>query len=319
MSTLQAGRFVSRVHLTAENRVGCWVCAIAAGLSLLSSPTIARAQRGASAPGIEFPEAVSDPNATIDTVEVAGKREAIRKAIQAFVANMTRTDGENLARWRTPICPVVSGVSREQGEFVRLRILEIATLAGAPPARKEKCRSNLFVVLTPQPDAILTKWRARNPRMFGGDSAEKIGSAQGTMPVRTWHNAMLNNADGTPPIEDANKAPEYRLKDSRIASSVAEDISAVVVLVDTNETGTATFGQLADYVAMVGLARLDLHADLASSSTILRLFAPPNSESVPSGLTNWDQAFLKGLYKSHAPLLRQRAHVAASMAQDLVP
>ena len=70
------------------------------------------------------------------------------------------------------------------------------------------------------------------------------------------------------PVTEAPEAADP--KDSRIASSVAQDVSAVVVLVDTKETGTATLGQLTDYVAMAGLARIDLHADLASSSTILR-------------------------------------------------
>jgi hypothetical protein len=87
------------------------------------------------------------------------------------------------------------------------------------------------------------------------------------------------------PVTQAPEAADP--KDSRIASSVAQDVSAVVVLVDTKETGTATLGQLTDYVAMAGLARIDLHADLASSSTILRLFEPSDSDGAPSGLTDW--------------------------------
>jgi len=80
-----------------------------------------------------------------------------------------------------------------------------------------------------------------------------------------------------------------------------------------------SIGQLADYVAMVSLARIDPRADLATTSTILRLFAPSGSDTAPSGLTDWDQAFLKGLYKSYDPVLRQRASIATSMARVLVP
>jgi len=69
---------------------------------------------------------------------------------------------------------------------------------------------------------------------------------------------------------------------------VAEDISSVIVVVDTSATGVATFGQFADYVAMVGLAQIDLDADFRSSPTILRSFAKSGSESAPSRLTNWD-------------------------------
>jgi hypothetical protein len=281
-----------------------WLCAMSAALSVLSGPTMA----------------ADDPDTTSDTVEVLGKREALRKTIRTFVADITRTDGDDLARWRRPICPAVSGISRDQGEYVRLRILQIAVLAGAPSARRDQCRSNLFVVLSPRPEEVLAAWGTRNPRVFGVDSREAIDSPWATAPVRVWHNAKLNNADGTPPKEDGVvRAREYRLKDSRIASSVAEDISSIVVLVDMRAIGTATLGQLADYVAMAALARIDLRANLASSATILRLFAPSDSESAPPGLTSWDTAFLKGLYGPHDPLLRPRAHIAAIMAQELAP
>jgi hypothetical protein len=42
-------------------------------------------------------------------------------------------------------------------------------------------------------------------------------------------------------------------------------------LVDANRTGGTTLGQLADYVAMAGLAQVDLDADFTNASTILNL------------------------------------------------
>ena len=299
----------------AGRRAGCWMCSISAALLLLTIATMTRAQEEAVAPGTDSVEYVSDPDGPVETMEVLGKRQAMWKSTQAFVDSVTRTDGETLARWRKAICPAVSGLSSEQGEFVRLRILDVAALAGARLDRKEKCRSNLFVVLTPQPDDVLAKWKASNAR-FPSDPAEQTDGTQEPMPVRIWHNAMLNNADGSPPIEQVN---QYRLKDSRIASSVAEDISTVIVLVDTKATEAMTLGQLADYVAMVSLARIAPRADLATTSTILRLFAPSGLDTAPAGLTDWDHAFLKGLYKTYDPVLRQRASIASSMARDLVP
>src|ERR1044071_5985137 len=70
-------------------------------------------------------------SATIDTVEVLSQRETLRKAAQAFVASITRRDGDDVARWRIPICSVVSGATPELNEFVRLRILAVAKTAGA--------------------------------------------------------------------------------------------------------------------------------------------------------------------------------------------
>jgi hypothetical protein len=141
-------------------------------------------------------------------------------------------------------------------------------------------------------------------------------------PVITWQNATLNNSDGTPPNHLGNHQ-QWRLVDSHIRSSVSEDVFSAIVVVNTAATGTATFGQLADYIAMVSLARidprLDPDTDLAGTPTILRLFGQ-SAEGVPSKLTAWDQAFLKGLYRSRdAVLLRHRNDIALSMRDDLTP
>lgn len=267
----------------------------------------------------------AEPEQTIDTVEVTAQREKLRQAIVAFVSNITRWDGENVARWRRPVCPSVAGVTAEQGEFIRARILEVAASAGAPFSDDRKCDANLLVILTDQPQQMWSAWRERHPKMFSRESPENIKRiADADRPVVTWQNADLNNADGTPPIrKGATSALEHRLIDSHIRGSVAEDIVSAIVVVNTSATGTATFGQLADYIAMASLARidprLDPDADLAGTSTILRLFGQ-GAAGVPPKLTSWDQAFLKGLYRSRdAVLLRQRNDIALSMRDELAP
>jgi hypothetical protein len=68
------------------------------------------------------------------------------------------------------------------------------------------------------------------------------------------------------------------------------------VVINDAETGKATFGQLADYVGMVALARVDLSADFAGVDSILRLFATSDpTTAAPARLTQWDQSFLKTL------------------------
>jgi hypothetical protein len=276
----------------------------------------------AMAPAQSFPAAASaeatSPE-TIETVEVEARREALRKAVREFVMRATVSDGDNLARWRYPICLSISGASPEQAEFVRGRIQEIAEMAGLRTDRRPKCRPNFFLVLTDDAAALLETWRARNPAMFGSESPQVAGSVPPARPVRAWHGGTLNNADGSAPIPNAISPAgpsQYRLVDSHIKNTVAEDMTSVIVLVDTSATGQATFGQLADYIAMVGLARIDANADFADAPTILRLFGPSDA---PKSLTPWDQAFLKALYEPNDPLLRQRSAVTTSMAEELVP
>jgi hypothetical protein len=56
-----------------------------------------------------------------------------------------------------------------------------------------------------------------------------------------------------------------------------------------------TVGQLADYIAVVGLAEIDFDKDLGDAPTILHLFRT-SGQSFDGGLSVWDQAFLKSLY-----------------------
>jgi hypothetical protein len=273
------------------------------GLSVLLSSMLSAAVAGPQA---------SQSDITIETVEVTATRESLRKAIGTFVSNITRRDGEHVARWHYPVCPSVSGATQEQGEFIRSRILEVAASVRAPVVRNRKCQPNLLVILTEQPAQLWDSWRKRSPGMFFAESQVDIARAlQTPRPVSAWQNAIMLNADGT-------NTGDYRLVDSHIKSSVSEDISSVILMVDTTATGGTTFGQLADYIAMVGLARIDLAADFSGTGSILRLFAT-NSEGAPKRLTNWDHAFLKALYRPDKPLLHPRTDIMLTMREELAP
>jgi hypothetical protein len=73
-----------------------------------------------SSPSAASPQEAVNPADTIDTVEVTAHREAMRKAIHTFVASVTRFDGENVARWRYPICPSVTGIAQAIASGTRI-------------------------------------------------------------------------------------------------------------------------------------------------------------------------------------------------------
>lgn len=255
------------------------------------------------------------------TAEPPAAGEAQRKAITTFVSNLTRWDGDSIARWRVPVCPTVSGATPEQGEYVRARVLEVAHAVSAPANGDKQCEGNLLIVLTEHPDQFWTSWRARYPKMFARESRQNLQRILDlTRPVVTWQNATLN-ASGPPAVSrGSDQPPEYRLSDSRFRSSVSQDISSVIVVVNTSATGGATFGQLADYIAMVSLARvdprIDPNSDFAGAPTILKVFAR-DFASAPKKLTNWDEAFLRGLYKGSDPLVHKRAEIVRTMQEEL--
>lgn len=277
----------------------------AAAAALLLAP------RGLSADAAATGSSAAPPAANaLDTVTVQAQkdRQTLERAVSAFVSSAIVHDRyRSLARWREPICPLVAGLPREQGEFVLVRLSEIARTAGAPLAG-EKCTVNLYVVLTRDPLRLLDKWQRRAPRLFSiREGAMPVKRFLNTpRPVRVWYNAEFTGADGSAFYSETFGSPgaiqQYPTNSHAYGSRLRYDdvrgIASAIVVVDTNRVSALTVGQLADYIAMVGLAEVNLDKDLGVAPTILRLFTASGGEPA-AGLSRWDQALLRSLY--HTP------------------
>lgn len=287
--------------------------------------------------GIAHAQEISDPakDSNLETVQVEASRAKLREEISSFVSTLTRLDGELISRWSkdTPICPFVAADNPAIAEFIKKRLLEIAAQVPIRTETDPKCSANLFVIVSAKTPEYAAKWE-------GGANWEKLDDGGGkgrarwkprpgvtrsaeSLPVRTWHNMRIDQSDGTPMLAvsvGGGVREAMRAKDlgSRITSNVAENLTGVVVIVDTKAAAGVTVTQLADYIAMTSFAKPDLEADLGATHSILQLFAvePANR---PSGLTEWDQAFLRGLYRINYTPKNQRPSIATRMVQDLAP
>ncbi len=152
------------------------------------------------------------------------------------------------------------------------RLSQIAASAGAPLA-PQHCKPNLYVVVTSEPDALLKAWNKRDVRLF--DNGDDHGGAEirqfldAKLPIRAWYNAEIYNADGTP-LRDSggvgsglDAASAAALNGQRMNSSATatrirfndvRNLSSAIVLVDATRAKGVSFGQLAAYVSMIGLA-----------------------------------------------------------------
>jgi hypothetical protein len=266
-------------------------------------------------------------NQPLDTVVVQGTRdEQVRREIQTFVHKLTRLEGEFVGRWDTFVCPLAVGVSDAQAQFIQRRIVEVQnSVRRKQPKADAACYPNLFIIITDEAEQVLADWKERDPGMFRWKSRDGVSRSGGTGPVRTWHNAIVENADGRGQSDSdqlglnlPSGKPSCGLH-GRIEAGCWEHITAVVVLVDARAAGKATLAQLADFISVVSLSQIDLSADLGSVDSILRLFAASQPEDQPAGLTHWDYAFLRGLYRvSYSPMNQQR-DIAARMVRELAP
>jgi hypothetical protein len=74
----------------------------------------------------------------LQEVTVTAQREKLEKRLTAFVNMITGPLFEGgLPLCGSPVCPLVSGLSREQNELIVARISDIARAGGVPLAGKE--------------------------------------------------------------------------------------------------------------------------------------------------------------------------------------
>lgn len=262
------------------------------------------------------------------TVEAQRKRE-LQRQISHFVSSFDVTYlNASLERWNSPVCPLVAGLSGERGEFILARLSQIARDSHVPLAG-EHCRPNLYVVVTGAADLLVDRWTKRDRGMFNscngyGYVREFLRSRR---PVRVFYNATLISSDGAHQAPGALDLAGSRLEfsrspcisagraGSRLIHGAIQSLSAVVVVVDETRVGHLNMGQLADYVAMVGLAQIRPDANTGAAPTILGLFQ--DSDSLPQGLSLWDRLFLESLYTTEQSSVLHVQAIEARMVEKI--
>jgi hypothetical protein len=240
--------------------------------------------------------------------------------VDAFVHAITRkpglSDEGSLVRWNSPICLLIAGLSAEDVKLISARLSQVSSSSGAPLARSP-CQPNFVVVATSEPDRVLNAWYGRDSRLFGDATSAEIRQlleSTQSRPVRVWYNIDSGRKSGT---RNGHFIPSNtRAESSAFVGNPVSDFLSVFAIIDTHRTEHTTLNQVADYVAMAGLTRVDLDADLGSAPSILRLFAS-SGENQPSGLSSWDAAFLKALYQSNQTSRTQRFDIAERVMQNI--
>jgi len=172
--------------------------------------------------------------------------------------------------WSFGICPQVTGLPKQEGVLLLTRVLEIAHAINAAIAVPH-CKPNFHIYVTDQPQALFEQIKKHNPfnsfDVFGPRGRPYLLDQfiATPRPVRVWYNMAGGN------------------------------MARVIVLVDETRVRGVSGEQLANYIAMVGLAEIKPDAQPGNAPTILRLFADP-PQAAPQGLSDWDLAFLRSLY-----------------------
>jgi hypothetical protein len=285
-------------------------------------------------------------------VIVTGDRAEFETKIGAYVNQLTDFEygdsNRGLARWQEPVCPLVTGLPRPMAEYVLLRVSDIARAAGAPLAGEHCIHRNLFIIVTKQPESYLRELEKRHGAdVFGAAAPILINEFIATpRPVRTWYDTVEMTPDGLPMVNmgfpgqsgqntkmvalGVTQTSAVRPNDptstltnswsqaSHLVLNVVWAMKRAYVVVDPTKFTGVKLGQLADYIAMAGLAQIKLDPKLADDPTILTLFDRAPEQASP-GLTDWDQAFLKSFYSSEQKSVLQRSVIAQDMVHVMAP
>jgi hypothetical protein len=269
-------------------------------------------------------KAAPQDKATLDTITVEAQRQRAdeQRRVRSFVSAIALAPfQEKLTRWQsqTPICPLVGGLPHDHGEFILARISQIAAAAGAPLA-PNFCKPNLYIVVTSDADTLVKEWSKREPYLFADPDGTRIRKfLSSSKPVRVWYNAELFNDEGRPIVINwqtglpITPSSGYQFRWSEMPGLVS-----VVILVDSRRAADVSFGQMADYLAMAGLAKVRLDANVGDAPTILQLFSS-SGKAPPTGLSPWDESFLKALYHTDQTDRLQLSQVKIAVVHDVAP
>jgi hypothetical protein len=304
------------------------------GDSASGSPTRTGQQPARETHEIAYSTAPSD-TATLSEVTIAARQEALKQRLNTFVSSITRTNAgaptDPLAVWDSPLCFAIAGLPRAQGEYVLDRLSKAAEAAGAALASDQKCRPRFIVVFTGQAEALLRSWYHHSQAEFGCPFPWPVDDfIRMQRPVRVWYNLELRAPlAGLPSTVDPaefvrvlpgacghTKVPGGT--GSHITFRTVPDFMSVLVVVDLHRTEGFQLSQVADYIAMSGLTKINYDASVADAPTILNLFAT-SGNAVPQGLTDWDRSFLEAIYHTFQYVRGQRVAVVDRMLSAIPP
>jgi Secretin and TonB N terminus short domain len=267
------------------------------------------------------------------TIEAREDRRTLRRKVDHFISSViVQPSGDALDRWNVQVCPLVAGLPREFGELILASISQAAIDAHVPLAGKV-CHPNLLVVAHDDVAQLVRKWWRHDLRGFefenrGIETVERFFRSK--RPIRAWYNTQWGGADGRDCASAMSAAqigaglpgpidaqPCTNGVDTRLTySSTASNITSAIIVVDLSRMKDMTTRQLADYIALIGLADVRLDADPSSAPSILGLF---DQARPPQAMTQWDRALLYSLYNTSQADKMQLSEMELTMVRRIAP
>jgi len=297
-------------------------------------------------------DVVAQPAASrVENVTVTGTRS--REAIEGFVQSLaTPTRAiEKVARWQQGICPRVVGLRPAFLTFITKRLKDVAAQVGVPVNNSISCETNIVIVFTTAPQALIDNVKQKQPGLLGySDNHEQLDKlATVTRTIQAWYTTATEDAYGRVTVDTGKTAGQglvlsvpcnqlYQglalggictfqpsgahgasVTGSRLGDGLRSGLYNVIIAADPTKLLDYEIGTLSDYIAMLVLAQVNVPDTCQPLASITNLLAA-NCTSKPSALTDNDLGYLRALYKMSPDrnIQVQRNEMAYQMQQSLL-
>jgi hypothetical protein len=241
--------------------------------------------------------------------------------IRTFVENVADpVPGRYLSRWTDPVCVGVVNLDVRVAQDVADRISDIAEEMGLKVAN-QGCKPNINIIATNNPRQLATEFVARRkrdlmPNISGASQKRRALETFQTSDaaIRWWYLNEIRTETGMragrvmgDAVSDRGFAGEPIFIESlasRLWRAESDEFVQAYVIIDPTKLTHLNSLQLADYLAVVTLAQISPEADTSTYDSILNVIA--DADAAPS-MTNWDRAYLTGLYSQVRTLSSLRA------------
>lgn len=296
-------------------------------LALASMPPQVPPQDATSLPAAQ---AAQEPS-RLEDVEVVGR--PLETLIRKFVGEVAEPNrGRGLARWDGQVCVGVANLRVDVAQYLADRISTVAQGLGLE-AGDVGCSPNIMIIAAANGGALAEAMVGDSKRVFrkGGPGMDRGGVAlkdfvETDRAIRWWQVAVPVDSEtglravripgecSTPCDSSFDMAPVIPVfAASRLRTQIVDNLTRTIVIVDIDQVEGMSTLQLADYIAMVSLAQIDPGADTSPYASILNVIADP--QGVDS-LTDWDTAYLTGLYgavRNQVNTRANRSEIASSI------
>lgn len=272
---------------------------------LLSSAVLLGSMGGVVHASAQDPQKPApEASAATDTeIKVRGEKVLEPPAIIQNLKILSAPDrfSDPLPRFYTPLCPRVAGIERALAEVVEERIRQNAELVGLDPA-PPNCVPNGIVIVLEQPRAMFEQLRNKRPGLIGPhelrDRSMRAIRADldAERPVVMW-NHIVPFANNGIVLANGNFFQIVNGTVPRFANNAARAKDRSVVIFDKRQLADIDTLQMADLASLYLLGQPRHHIDINSVEvpTLLTLFRDGPQEA-PTGLTEFDRAYLQGVY-----------------------